>query len=98
MTIALIRIVILFFDDMIFEIRFKLWLNEFHVRQQFHDIIVVDDAKNDDSRTTHRVKCLNLELKSCIRQNDIAFFSTNMIVWENLLVFKSHFQKRLHLT
>ena len=96
MTIALIYIVILFFDDMTFKIKFEFWLNEFYVRQQFHDIIVVDDAENDDSRTTRRIKRLSLKLKNCIRQNDIAFFSTNMIVWKNLFVFKSHFQKRLH--
>ena len=98
MTIALIRIVILSLGDMTSEIRFELWLNEFHVRQRSHDVIAVDDAENDDPRTTRRIKRLGLGLKSCIRQNGIASFSANMIVWESLSVFKPHFQKRLHFT
>ena len=98
MTTALIRIIILFFGDMTSEIKFELWLNEFNVRTQFHDVTTVNDAKNDNSMTTRKIKRLNLNLKDYIRQNDIAFFPTNMIFWKDLFVFKLHFRKRLHLT
>ena len=90
--IALIRIIILFFDDIISKIKFKFWFNEFNVRIRFHNIIVVNNMKNDNSIMTRKIKCLNLNLKNCIRQNNIAFFSINMIFWKNLL-FSNHIFK-----
>ena len=41
--------------------------------------MIINDAKNDSLMTIYKIKRLNLNLKNYICQNDIAFFSTNMI-------------------